>query len=143
MSLARPLSGWDTIRVTGITPARLVLESVGVKGEWTMGIQFPVRSDDPDARMGTWVHWVMWNTPPSVQELAESVPPKPELPDGSRRGIIDFRRPGYGGHRYYFRIYALDTTLKLPSTARKADLLKAMWGHVLAEGQLMGKYGRR
>jgi len=107
-------------------------------------------SDDPDAPMGTWVHWVMWNIPPSVHELAESVPPKPELPDGSRQGISDFRRPGYGGpcppsgvHRYYFKVYALDTMLDLPSSTRRADLLKAMKGHILAEGQLMGRYGAR
>ncbi len=107
-------------------------------------------SDDPDAPVGTWVHWVMWNIPPSVRELAENVPPKPELPDGSRQGISDFRRPGYGGpcppsgvHRYYFKVYALDTMLDLPSSTRKADLLKAMKGHILAEGQLMGKYSRR
>ena len=107
-------------------------------------------SDDPDAPMGTWVHWVMWNIPPSVHELAENVPPDPDLPDGSRQGITDFRRPGYGGpcppsgvHRYYFKVYALDTMLDLPSSARKADLLKAMKGHILAEGQLMGKYKRR
>jgi hypothetical protein len=107
-------------------------------------------SDDPDAPMGTWVHWVMWNVPPSAGELSENVSPKPELPDGSRQGISDFRRPGYGGpcppsgvHRYYFKIYALDTMLDLPSSTRKADLLKAMKGHILAEGQLMGKYSRR
>jgi len=107
-------------------------------------------SEDPDAPMGTWVHWVMWNIPPSVHELAENVPPAPDLPDGSRQGITDFGRPGYGGpsppsgvHRYCFKVYALDTTLDLPSSARKADLLKAMKGHILAEGQLMGKYKRR
>ncbi len=107
-------------------------------------------SDDPDAPMGTWVHWVMWNIPPNVHELAENVPPDPELPDGSRQGITDFGRPGYGGpcppsgtHRYYFKIYALDTMLDLPSNTDKADLLKAMKGHILAEGQLLGKYKRR
>jgi Raf kinase inhibitor-like YbhB/YbcL family protein len=106
--------------------------------------------DDPDAPMGTWVHWVMWNIPPSVHELAENVPPKPDLPDGPRQGISDFRHPGYGGpcppsgvHRYYFRIYALDTVLDSPTSTKKADLLKAMKGHILAEGQLMGKYSRR
>jgi len=107
-------------------------------------------SDDPDAPMGTWVHWVLWNIPASVRELAENVSPKPELPDGSRQGISDFRRPGYGGpcplsgvHRYYFKVYALDTMLDLPSSTREADLVKAMKGHVLAEGQLVGKYSRR
>jgi len=107
-------------------------------------------ADDPDAPMGTWVHWVMWNIPAEANELAENVPPDPELPDGSRQGITDFRRPGYGGpcppsgtHWYYFKIYALDTLLDLPTSARKADLLKAVEGHVLAEGQLMGKYSRQ
>ena len=107
-------------------------------------------SDDPDASMGTWVHWVMWNIPPSVHELAENVPRTPDLSDGSRQGITDFGCPGYGGpcppggvHRYCFKVYALDTSLDLPSSARKADLLNAMKGHVLAEGQLMGKYKRR
>jgi Raf kinase inhibitor-like YbhB/YbcL family protein len=109
-----------------------------------------VISDDPDAPVGTWVHWVMWNIPPTVRELAEGVPTKPRLPDGSRQGISDFGRPGYGGpcppsgtHRYYFKVYALDVTLDLPGTTRKADLVKAMKGHILAEGQLMGKYSRR
>ena len=107
-------------------------------------------ADDPDAPMGTWVHWVMWNVPAETKALAENIRPEPELPDGSRQGITDFGRPGYGGpcppggtHRYYFKVYALDTTLDLPSGTRKADLLKAMDGHVLAEGQLMGRYSRR
>jgi len=107
-------------------------------------------SDDPDAPMGTWVHWVMWNIPPDVKELPENVPPDKDLPDGSRQGITDFGRPGYGGpsppsgtHRYYFKICALDTNLDLPSSTAKADLVKAMEGHIVAEGQLMGKYKRR
>jgi len=107
-------------------------------------------SDDPDAPVGTWVHWVMWNIPPEAMGLAENVPPDKNLPDGSRQGTTDFRRIGYGGpappsgtHRYYFKIYALDTKLELPASSTKADLLKAMTGHILAEGQLMGKYNRR
>ena len=107
-------------------------------------------SDDPDAPMGTWVHWVMWNIPVDVRELAENVPPDVDLPDGSRQGVTDFGSHGYGGpsppsgtHRYYFKIYALDTKLGVPSSSKKADLLKAMEGHVIAEGQLMGKYKRR
>jgi Raf kinase inhibitor-like YbhB/YbcL family protein len=105
--------------------------------------------DDPDAPMKTWVHWVMWNIPAEVRELLENIPPDPELPDGSRQGITDFGGPGYGGpspprgtHRYYFKIYALDTRLDLANTSRKKELLKAMEGHILAEGQLMGKYKR-
>lgn len=106
--------------------------------------------DDPDAPMGTWVHWVMWNIAPDARGLPERVAPEPTLPDGARQGISDFGRPGYGGpcppsgtHRYYFKVYALDTMLDLPSSTKKADLLKAMDGHVLAEGQLMGKYSRK
>jgi Raf kinase inhibitor-like YbhB/YbcL family protein len=91
----------------------------------------------------------MWNIAPDAQGLPEHVRPEPALPDGSRQGISDFGRSGYGGpcppsgtHRYYFKVYALDAMLDLPSSTRKADLLKAMDGHVLAEGQLMGKYSR-
>lgn len=107
-------------------------------------------SDDPDAPMKTWVHWVMWNIPADIAELPENVPPDAELPDGSKQGITDFRRHGYGGpsppsgtHRYYFKVYALDSKLDLPSTSQKKDLLKAMEGHILAEGQLMSKYKRQ
>lgn len=107
-------------------------------------------SDDPDAPMKTWVHWVMWNIPAEVKDLPENVPPDAELPDGSKQGITDFNRHGYGGpsppsgtHRYYFKIYALDCKLELPSTSQKEDLLKAMEGHILAEGQLMGRYKRQ
>jgi Raf kinase inhibitor-like YbhB/YbcL family protein len=107
-------------------------------------------SDDPDAPIGTWVHWVMWNVPADATHLSENVPPDENLPDGSRQGITDFRSHGYGGpsppsgtHRYYFKIYALDTKLDISSNSKKADLLKAMEGHIITEGQLMGKYKRR
>jgi Raf kinase inhibitor-like YbhB/YbcL family protein len=106
--------------------------------------------DDPDAPMGTWVHWVMWNIPPDKRELAENIPTDPRLADGSIQGITDFRKPGYGGpappsgtHRYFFKIYALDTKLDLPEKSTKADLVKAMQDHILAQGELMGKYKRR
>ena len=102
------------------------------------------------APMGTWVHWVIFNFPPDTTELPEDVPPGPELPDGSRQGETDFGRIEYGGpcppsgtHRYYFRIYTLDAMLDLESGATKAQLLDAMEGHILAEGELMGQYQRR
>jgi len=111
---------------------------------------FALVSDDPDAPMGTWVHWVMWNIPADARQLAENIPPDENLPNGSRQGITDFGTYGYGGpappsgtHRYYFKIFALDTKLDLPGSSRKADLLKAIEGHVIAEGQLIGKYKRR
>lgn len=107
-------------------------------------------SDDPDAPMGTWVHWVIYNIPPDKKGLDENVPKVRELPDGARQGMNDFKRIGYGGpcppygvHRYYFKIYALDTLLDLPPGATKKELLKAMEGHILAKGELMGKYSRK
>jgi Raf kinase inhibitor-like YbhB/YbcL family protein len=100
--------------------------------------------DDPDAPVGTWVHWVLYAIPAHLDSLIEGC-----------SGIgteceTDFRRPGYGGpcpprgkpHRYFFKLYALDTTLKLPPGVKKAGVERAMQGHVLAQGQLMGKYRR-
>ncbi len=107
--------------------------------------------DDPDAPRGTWVHWVLYNLPAEVQELQEGVPPEKTLANGARQGKNDFGNIGYGGpspprgkpHRYFFKLYALDTTLDLPVGATKAQLVSAMEGHILAQGQLMGQYGRR
>lgn len=106
-------------------------------------------SDDPDAPVGTWVHWVVYNIPADAKELPENVPPQRTLSNGAKQGTNDFRKIGYGGpcppggtHRYYFKIYALDTMLTLDAGATKAQLLDAMKGHILAEGQLMGKYSR-
>jgi len=112
---------------------------------------FALIADDPDAPMGTWVHWVLYNLPAGTTSLAENSPKLPELPGGVKQGVNDFRQIGYGGpcpphgkpHRYCFKLCALDMPLDLPSGATKADLLKAMTGHVLAEGQLMGTYQRR
>ncbi len=105
--------------------------------------------DDPDAPVGTWVHWVIWNIPASATGLTEKVPTDPDLADGSRQGLTDFRRPGYGGpmppsgtHRYFFRVYALDTQFNLPAKTTKAELVKAMQGHILGQGELMGKYAK-
>jgi Raf kinase inhibitor-like YbhB/YbcL family protein len=111
---------------------------------------FALIADDPDAPVGTWVHWVLYNLPPASTSLAENLPPSPELPDGSKQGVNDFGQPGYGGpcppagkpHRYFFKIYALDAVLSLKSGATKKELLRAMDGHVLAQGQLMGTYQR-
>jgi Raf kinase inhibitor-like YbhB/YbcL family protein len=106
--------------------------------------------DDPDAPLGTWVHWVLYNLPASVRELPAGVPPDERLANGAVQGRNDFRRLGYGGpcppggtHRYYFKLYALDKALDLKPGATKKELLKAMEGHILAEGQLMGRYKRR
>lgn len=107
-------------------------------------------SDDPDAPMGTWVHWVLFNLPAETAELQENIPPVETLPNGAKQGTSDFGRIGYGGpcppsgtHRYFFKIYALDTEIDLPAGAVKAQLVKAMEGHILAQGQLMEKYKRQ
>jgi Raf kinase inhibitor-like YbhB/YbcL family protein len=107
--------------------------------------------DDPDAPMGTWVHWVIYNLPPDIAGLSEGVPKSPELPDGAKQGVNDYKRTGYGGpcpppgqpHRYFFKLYALDAKLELKPGLTKPDLLKAMAGRVLAEGQLMGTFQRK
>ena len=105
--------------------------------------------DDPDAPMGTWVHWVLFNLPAETKELVEDIPADKILPDGASQGVSDFGRIGYGGpcppggtHRYFFKIYALDTELGLEAGADKRQLLKAMEGHILGQGQLVGKYKR-
>lgn len=105
--------------------------------------------DDPDAPAGTWVHWVLFNIPGDITELVENVPAERVLENGAKQGMNDFRRLGYGGprppggtHRYFFKIYALDIEIGLEPGATKAELLKAMEGHILEEGQLMGRYKR-
>ena len=107
---------------------------------------FALIADDPDAPRGTWVHWVLFNLPPETTELPEGV----KLPSGAIQGKNDFGNIGYGGpapprgkpHRYYFKLYALDSMLNLPEGATKQQTEAATKGHILAEGQLMGKYGR-
>lgn len=105
--------------------------------------------DDPDAPMGTWVHWVLFNIPAGADGLPAEIPSIAALENGARHGKNDFRRLGYGGpcppggtHRYFFKLYALDAELNLDSGITKAQLVQAMQGHILAEAQLMGKYKR-
>ena len=107
-------------------------------------------NDDPDAPAGTWVHWIIFNIPVSIKELPENIPPQKILENGAKQGTNNFRKIGYGGpcppggtHRYFFKLYALDTALDQEAGITKDQLLKAMEGHVLAEGQLMGKYSRK
>lgn len=111
---------------------------------------FALISDDPDAPMGTWVHWVVWNIPPTAAGFKESMDKNPALADGTRQGITDFKRSGFGApcppsgtHRYYFKLYALDTLLELPPSTTKTQLEAAMKGHILAQTQMMGTYSRK
>ena len=106
---------------------------------------------DPDALVGTWAHWVLYDLPPTVTELAADTPKSQFIPGGAKQGVNDFRRLGYGGpmpppgkpHHYFFKLYALDKALDLKPGATKLNVLKAMEGHILAEGQLMGTYQRK
>ena len=100
--------------------------------------------DDPDAPRGTWNHWLVWNIDPKTKEIKEN-----SVPSNAVQGTTDFGTAKYGGpcppsgtHRYYFKIFVLDKTLDLRSAAKRADLDKAMQGHVMAEGSLMGRYSR-
>ena len=106
--------------------------------------------DDPDAPRGTWVHWVAYNLPPTTKELTEGIPAQESIASGGQQGKNDFGKLGYGGpcpppgatHRYYFKLYALNTELTLPAGATKQDLLKAMYGHIIDQGQLLGRFKR-
>jgi len=106
--------------------------------------------DDPDAPIGTWVHWVLFNLPADTRSLPEGLPAEAEVAAGLQ-GINGWKEVGYGGpcppkgstHRYFFQLYALDTALNLEAGASKAEVEKAMDGHILGQGQLVGRYGRQ
>jgi Raf kinase inhibitor-like YbhB/YbcL family protein len=106
---------------------------------------FALIMDDPDAPIGTWVHWVVFNIPASSRGLSEAATFK----DGSVQGTTSFRDNKYGGpcppsgtHRYFIKLYALDTVLNLGTGANKDQLLKTMQGHVLAQAELMGIFSK-
>ena len=106
--------------------------------------------DDPDAPGKTWVHWVVYNLPPSCRSLPEAVPGGKKIAIGGLQGISDFRKLAYGGpcppggtHRYFFKIYALNRMLDLESGATKAELERKIKGHILEQGELMGYYSRK
>lgn len=103
--------------------------------------------DDPDATIGPWVHWVLYDLPPDANQIEENVPTEALLPNGAKQGSNSVHRFGYfgpcpprGAHRYYFRLYALDTRLDMEPGASRSDLIRAMHGHILGDGKLMGRY---
>ena len=129
-------------------------ENVSPALEWSGApertISFALIMDDPDAPAGTWVHWVLWNTPAGAHGLAEAVPKQEQLDNGTRQGRNSSKKIGYNGpcpppgkpHRYFFRLYALDEKLNLAPDASSADLQAAMKGHVIAQAEYMGTYRR-
>lgn len=111
---------------------------------------FALILEDPDAPGRTWVHWVLYDLPATDRELPEGVLAEGRLPSDARQGRNDFRKLGYGGpcpppgseHRYYFKLYALDKRLELRPGATRADVDRAMRGHILAHAELTGRYRR-
>jgi Raf kinase inhibitor-like YbhB/YbcL family protein len=109
---------------------------------------FALIADDPDAPVGTFVHWVIFDLPPNLRSLPQNYPKSELAADGSRQGNNDFDKVGYGGpcppagkvHRYFFKLYALDTKLNLQPGAHKKDVERAMQGHILAHGEYIGRY---
>ena len=110
---------------------------------------FTLIMDDPDAPVGTWVHWVLFGLPADAKELSEGVAKQDQLSNGARQGRNDFGKIGYGGpcpppgkpHRYFFKLYALDSKLNLKAGATKAEVERAMKGHVVGQAELVGRYG--
>ena len=123
-----------------------------VLGAPPVGTQsFALTVVDIDAPAGSFVHWVLYNVPATTRTLPEGVLKHEQLPDGSRQGMTDFDKIGYGGpcppgkspHRYVFSLYAVDGMLNLPKDATRKQLEKALRGHILAHGELIGKYQRQ
>ncbi len=138
-----------------LIPGKYTCDNIDISPplEWSQvpsGLKsFALICDDPDAPMGTYVHWVLFNLPENTRALSENVPKVEVLNNGAKQGKNDFGKTGYGGpcppggtHRYYFKIYALDKELDSQPGITKRELLKAMEGHILAEAQLMGRYRR-
>jgi Raf kinase inhibitor-like YbhB/YbcL family protein len=139
----------------GMIPSKYTCdgENISPPLEWsgapTTTKSFALICDDPDAPGKTWVHWVLYDLNASASELPEDVKPREVLSNGAKQGTNDFQKIGYGGpcppsgtHRYFFKLYALDAETSLRPGATKDQLLKAIEGHIVAEGQLMGKYKR-
>ena len=148
------ISGQKLLTVTstgfeadGAIPSKYTCDGMDVNPPLLIG-QVPqeIRSlaiivDDPDAPAGTWVHWVMWNIPPA-SEIKENAAP-------GMQGMNDFSKHRYNGpcppsgvHRYFFKVYALDDVLNIPASSDKGDLERAMASHILAYGELVGRYSR-
>jgi len=137
-------------------PRKFTCDGADVSPEltWTgppAGTQsFALIADDPDAPVGTWTHWVLYDLPAPTTTLAEGVSKVDEVPTGGRQGRNDFRKIGYGGpcpppgkpHRYFFKLYALDRMLNLKPGSSKQDVEEAMQNHILGQAEVMGTYRR-
>jgi hypothetical protein len=141
----------------GMIPKKYTCDSVDVSPDlsWTgipdKAVSLALICDDPDSPAGTWAHWVIYCIPAKASSLPEGVPANNTTFQGAKQGENSFHRGGYGGpcppkgttHRYFFKLYALDIQLALDALATKDELLAAMQGHVIGQGQLIGKYQRQ
>lgn len=150
------LAVWSAAFALGaVIPDRYACAAISPPLEWSEAPSntqsIAVLCDDPDAPAGDWVHWVVFNLAPDVRSLPENVARDAALPGGAIQGLNDYDRVGYDGpcpppgqtHRYFFKVFALDTRLALDATARKRDLVRAMQGHILAQGARAGTYTRK
>lgn len=146
----------STFEADGLIPAKYTCDGADLSPSlsWndppTKTQSFALIADDPDAPRGTFVHWVVYDIPATVRELAEGVKAANTLPSGGVQGKNDFGKIGYGGpcppsgtHRYFFKLYALDRKLNLRSGATKEEVLQGMEGCVLATAELIGRYQRQ
>jgi Raf kinase inhibitor-like YbhB/YbcL family protein len=129
-------------------------DDISPRLEWTGAPlntkSFALICEDPDAPMGTFTHWMIYNVPGTAKVLSQNIAKTGSLPDGSKQAKNSFGNTGYNGpapppgklHHYEFRLYALDVVLKPDAGTDKTRLLDAMKGHVLAKGELMGTYER-
>lgn len=139
-----------------LIPSKFTCDGANISPQlnWTCTIEgvktFVLLVEDPDAPSGNFTHWIVYNIPARVNSLMQNSTPTKNVPDEILMGTNDFGRIGYGGpcppsgiHRYFFRIYGLDTAVHLDSGATKREVLKKMEGHIIARGELMGRYQRQ
>jgi Raf kinase inhibitor-like YbhB/YbcL family protein len=143
------LSG-DTIPMLYTCDSTNISPPLHWKTEPNNTASFALIMDDPDAPAGTWVHWIVYNIPGKDTGLAKHFPMDSVLSNGIKQGFSSFRTTGYGGpcppegtHRYFFKLYALDAILNVPSRLTKTQLLAAMNGHILGETEMTGRYTRK
>jgi len=139
-----------------LIPSKYSCDGVNVSPplEWTNvpdGTKsFALILDDPDAPAKTWVHWVIYNLPANQRKLEEHLPTDERLKNGALHGLSDYQKHGYKGpcppsgtHRYYFKLYALDSVLNLSPSLTKQQLVSAMQGHIIEKAELVGKYSKQ
>ncbi len=147
----------DAFREGEVIPVRYTCDGVDISpplrwSEVPEGTRsFVIIVDDPDAPIGTFTHWVIYDIPSEIRELEEGIPKADQI-DGVKQGMNDFGYVGYGGpcppkghgyHRYFFKVYALDVeSLNLPPKATRRQVEDRMRAHILGEGSLMGRYKR-